>query len=335
MTSKNPGNVGKFSKFEDLFKHNSTNTIRTSSSDSTPSNPNILQLTVRVSLVIDMHLRGTGLEYPSDQMVDAKMRVFNDAAYWKEEELEWENTSSSESMSSSVSSSSKKKRGRRESEDNRSMNVESSSSSVVGKKRRKVDFPSIETICIFLGTLGSALNFSPNVLILALIYVNRLLVATKFALHVSNWRSCMLGAIICAHKMWEDKSLRNVSFSIICPMFTIAHINDLEIAFLSLLGFRMHIASKVYAQYYFELRNLVIPKHLQDLVASSDIPYESHRLTTTQEKQLEQRSAVAGQRIRDNHKVLSTPNLSHLNLYEKTSEKTKEGKDSERKLSHK
>lgn len=219
-SKRNEKNDCKFSKFEELFKHNSTNTIVRTSSQSTPSNPNIVELTVRVSLVIDMHLRNTGLDMPSGQRDDPRYQVFNDSSYWKKEV--------ETGIDNSVTGVSRKRS--RESETTQQA------------KRVKSDYPSIETICTFIGTLGTALNFSPYVLILALTYVNRLLITTKFRIHVSNWRSCMLGAIICAHKMWEDRSLKNVSFSIICPSFQLGHINELEINFLSLLGFRMHIS---------------------------------------------------------------------------------------------
>lgn len=51
----------------------------------------------------------------------------------------------------------------------------------------------------------------------------------------SNWRHILFGAMVLASKVWDDLSMINVDFSVVCPMFTIHQINDMEIKWLEFL----------------------------------------------------------------------------------------------------
>ncbi len=56
--------------------------------------------------------------------------------------------------------------------------------------------------------------------------------------------------------MWDDKSLLNVDFSLICSAYSLKDINNLEKRFLELIQYNVSISASLYASYYFELRTL-------------------------------------------------------------------------------
>ena len=57
-------------------------------------------------------------------------------------------------------------------------------------------------------------------------------------------------------QVWDDKSLLNVDFSLICSNYSLKDINQLEKQFLELIQYNVSISSSLYASYYFELRTL-------------------------------------------------------------------------------
>lgn len=56
--------------------------------------------------------------------------------------------------------------------------------------------------------------------------------------------------------MWDDKSLLNVDFSLICSAYSLKDINTIERQFLELIQYNVSITASLYASYYFELRTL-------------------------------------------------------------------------------
>ena len=52
---------------------------------------------------------------------------------------------------------------------------------------------------------------------------------------ITSWRPIVLASLILAQKVWDDKSLFNIEFSIFCPMLTLKEINHLEKKFLELI----------------------------------------------------------------------------------------------------
>eukprot|EP00965_Chrysotila_dentata_P262414 6214563-Pleurochrysis_carterae.AAC.2 len=57
-------------------------------------------------------------------------------------------------------------------------------------------------------------------------------------------------------QVWDDRSLLNVDFTIICTTYTVRDINMIEKKFLELLGYNVSVTASMYASYYFELRTL-------------------------------------------------------------------------------
>merc|ERR1719217_731801 len=102
-------------------------------------------------------------------------------------------------------------------------------------------------------SIYSIAEFSPECLVISLLYIERLRSLTKVLL-LNNWQPILLAAMVIAQKVWDDKSLLNVDFSVICSAYTLKDINNLEKKFLELLEYNVSITASMYASYYFELR---------------------------------------------------------------------------------
>ena len=44
-----------------------------------------------------------------------------------------------------------------------------------------------------------------------------------------NWKSLLLSAMVMSSKVWDDLSMCNADFSLVCPSFTLSRINELEL----------------------------------------------------------------------------------------------------------
>ena len=116
--------------------------------------------------------------------------------------------------------------------------------------------PTEDTIFHTIKSIYSIAEFSPECLVISLLYIERVRSLTNVPLLNSNWQPMLLAAMIVAQKVWDDKSLLNVDFSVICSAYTLKDINNLEKAFLDLIEYNVSIIASLYASYYFELRTL-------------------------------------------------------------------------------
>ena len=116
--------------------------------------------------------------------------------------------------------------------------------------------PTEDTIFHTIKSIYSIAEFSPECLVISLLYIERVRSLTNVPLLNSNWQPMLLAAMIVAQKVWDDKSLLNVDFSVICSAYTLKDINNLEKAFLDLIEYNVSITASLYASYYFELRTL-------------------------------------------------------------------------------
>jgi Cyclin, N-terminal domain len=104
-------------------------------------------------------------------------------------------------------------------------------------------------------------------IIMSLIYVERLIKQTQGSLRPrsSNWRSVLFSCMVLASKVWDDLSMWNADFSQTCPAgveFSLARINELEIAVLNALEYKTKVVASEYAKYYFLLRSMLIKSGL-------------------------------------------------------------------------
>jgi len=123
-------------------------------------------------------------------------------------------------------------------------------------KRTKREVPAEETIFHTLHSVYSCARFPSECLIISLVYIERLIAVAGAPILCTSWRPILLAALILAQKVWDDRSLHNVDFSMFCPMFTLKEINHLEKKFLELIEYDVSVSTSLYASYYFQLRTL-------------------------------------------------------------------------------
>lgn len=109
-----------------------------------------------------------------------------------------------------------------------------------------------------------------EVVIVALVYIERLITSKNLYINPANWRNTVFTALIIASKViylliclilirllvkiWDDESYENQNFAKAFLQFTIKEINELERVFLEFLEYNIVVGSAEYAKYYFILR---------------------------------------------------------------------------------
>ena len=91
--------------------------------------------------------------------------------------------------------------------------------------------------------------------ILALVYVERLLLKSGLAISGRNWRKIIFTALVMASKIWDDESFENENFAKTFDQFSTKQINEMERIFLNFIEYSLYIKSSDYAKYYFILRS--------------------------------------------------------------------------------
>lgn len=93
------------------------------------------------------------------------------------------------------------------------------------------------------------LHLALECILIAFIYLEKLINASKTELRASNWRPLLLTSIILASKYWEDCNFWTYDFSEFSN-FSLRSLNIMEAKFIDLLEFNLHVPSKLYLVYY-------------------------------------------------------------------------------------
>mmetsp|Transcript_18153 Transcript_18153/g.29461 ORF Transcript_18153/g.29461 Transcript_18153/m.29461 type:complete len:510 (+) Transcript_18153:56-1585(+) len=121
-----------------------------------------------------------------------------------------------------------------------------------------VKIPTRMTIFSFVKNVYEKAQMEKECIIMSFAYLERLLKCTKgkLTLNDNNWQAIVLSTMILASKVWDDLSMWNADFSLICPGFTLKRINELEICLLEAMKYEVRISQSQYAKYYFQLRSM-------------------------------------------------------------------------------
>ncbi len=127
--------------------------------------------------------------------------------------------------------------------------------------------PGLDEVCSFYRDIFFKAQMEADCIIMSLIYVERLIKKTAGRLRPrsNNWRSLLFSCMILSSKVWDDLSMWNVDFSQSCPpgvSFSLKRINELELAVLNILNFKVKVPASEYAKYYFLLRSMLIKSGL-------------------------------------------------------------------------
>ncbi|EHB05716.1 Cyclin-Y-like protein 1 [Heterocephalus glaber] len=98
--------------------------------------------------------------------------------------------------------------------------------------------------------------------IITLVYLERLVSYAEIDICPANWRRILLGAILLAAKVWQDKAVWNIDFCRVLGDVSLKDINELERHYLILLEYNFNVSGGVYAKYYFDLRSLAFERNI-------------------------------------------------------------------------
>jgi len=96
---------------------------------------------------------------------------------------------------------------------------------------------------------------SIEIVVVAVLYIDRFTEATKIKIHRDNWRLIVFVAMMIAAKVWEEDVLWNAEMLNCFPerWLLLRDVNEMEIEFLRHIKYNLSISQSVYAWYYFEL----------------------------------------------------------------------------------
>ena len=116
-------------------------------------------------------------------------------------------------------------------------------------ERRYIPTPEPQTIFDFMVDIIILTKMEKEVIILSLIYIERLIFNTGLLLNSRNWRRILLTAMIIASKIWDDNSFENSHFSQVFANLGVGEINTLERIFLELINYKVYVKQSEYFKY--------------------------------------------------------------------------------------
>ena len=123
-----------------------------------------------------------------------------------------------------------------------------------GARVAEVEVPSEDAIFDFVSQLYDCNDFSPQCLVVALVYVERLFVQGRVPPLPSNWKAVLLSAVVLAAKVWDDTGSSNGEFAASTGAeFSVGDVNAMEKRLLALIDYNVTVTRQLYARLFFEL----------------------------------------------------------------------------------
>jgi hypothetical protein len=117
--------------------------------------------------------------------------------------------------------------------------------------------PSAEDIAAYGKYVTIASKMENEAPVIALVYIERILVKTGILVNKYNWKRILLVCLCVASKVWDDDSLENIHFPKVMADVSIMMINRLELIFVDLfMNYDLVVKGSEYAKYYFIMRSL-------------------------------------------------------------------------------
>ena len=87
-----------------------------------------------------------------------------------------------------------------------------------------------------------------EVVVICLIYIERLIIREDYKLTSLNWRKVMFLALILGSKIWDDLAMENKDLATLWPPITLKRVNQLERRALEALKYNVKVPSSLYLQ---------------------------------------------------------------------------------------
>ena len=155
---------------------------------------------------------------------------------------------------------------------------------------------------------------SPECFVLSLIYIDRLIQRNDFVLNALNVHRVVITSVVLAAKFFDDQYFNNAYYARIGGV-PCEEMNSLELEFLFLTNFSLHVSTDAYAKYYNELANHYVFANALHSYSMSSL--------ATQEQQL--KHYIAQDPMQDNQLVYithatPTPSIQHHSFQSKEPE---------------
>ena len=117
------------------------------------------------------------------------------------------------------------------------------------------NIPQVPEVYHFIKNVCGGKDMPSQYLIIAMIYITNLITAAGLIVHWGNWRIVFLVSILITYKIWDDSSHEISRISQLIHIFSSHCIAQLERVVLESLQYNVIISPRLFARYYFELRD--------------------------------------------------------------------------------
>jgi hypothetical protein len=124
--------------------------------------------------------------------------------------------------------------------------------------RRYVNPPDPQVIFEFCANIMILSKMEKEVIIIALIYIERFIFNTGLLLTSRNWKRVLFTSMIVASKIWDDDSFENNHFAQVFTHLTVGEINMLERIFLELINYKVYVKCSDYFKYFFIIKSIAL-----------------------------------------------------------------------------
>ena len=124
--------------------------------------------------------------------------------------------------------------------------------------KRLMEFPDPKTIFEFCANIMLLTKIEKESIIVALIYIERLIFNTGLLITSRNWRKIIFTALIMASKACDDDSLENIHFSQIFTHLKIGEINLLERNFMEMINYKIFVKFSEFMKCYLALKDMCL-----------------------------------------------------------------------------
>lgn len=119
---------------------------------------------------------------------------------------------------------------------------------------------------------------SPECFVLALIYIDRFIQRNGFKLTACNVHRVLITSVVLAAKFFDDQYFNNAYYAKVGGV-PCSEMNALELDFLFMINFSLHVTSDVYTKYYNELANHIV--FTNALISYKNNNYVEHSASNT------------------------------------------------------
>ena len=125
-------------------------------------------------------------------------------------------------------------------------------------ERRYIPPPDPQTIFDFMADIIILTKMEKEVIILSLIYIERLIFNTGILITSRNWRRILLTSMIISSRIWDDNSFENSHYSQVFANLGVSEINTLERIFLELINYKTYVKQSEYFRYLLMIKTIAL-----------------------------------------------------------------------------